>query len=86
MQRYKQSKTPRTAFGLAAITLTALTFALTVVAPAQTETSAAVAPPALATAHPATPVAIHPGRIDVIGVRAKVLAQDHSAATLGQPG
>jgi hypothetical protein len=31
-------------------------------------------------------VAIHPGRIDVIGIRAAVLARDQATATDRQPG
>lgn len=85
MQRYTPSNTPRAAFGVAAFALTGLTFALLVVAPAQP--GGAQAALAAALARPAaTPVAIHPGRIDVIGTRAAVVAHDQATAIGRQPG
>ena len=88
MQRYTPSHTPRAAFGMAALALTAVTFALTVVAPAQPGGAEAArsATLAAAPARPAaTPVAIHPGRIDVIGIRPAVIAHDQALATGRQP-
>ena len=67
MNRYETSM-PRMSFGLAAIALTAVTFALTVVLP--TSLSAGRSDSAsLAAAKPAAPieVSIIPGRIDVSG-------------------
>ena len=66
MKRYK-SKTPRMAIGLAAVAMTALTFGLSVVAPAQT---AAATHEAMMQASAAPiEVVIAPGRIDVVAAR-----------------
>ena len=70
-----QSRTPRLAIGLAAFALTALTFGVGVVAPASTE-GADRAGASLAGRFDRgfTEVAIVPGRIDVIVVRAASVA------------
>ncbi len=82
MNRF-QPLTPRAAFGLAAVALSALTFGLAVVAPAKLDsgvvdsrTLAAVGdmPPAI------TEAAVIPYRIEVIGVRDPKLASSPSDA------
>jgi len=81
MNRYP--KTPRVAFGFAAIALSALTFGIAVVAPSTSNASrpdvATLAATAAATG--ATQVAIVPGRIDVVGVRPATVADARSPAT-----
>ena len=76
MNRY-QSSTPRAAFGVAALALTALTLALFVGAPATLGTGTAqdvtLASAARTTVAP-TEVAITPSRIEVVGVREPVIA------------
>ena len=76
MNRYPSS-TPRAAFGITAIALTALTIGLAVVVPARMSPGY----PALGTvlaaqavAPATTEVAIIPGRITVIGVRESTVA------------
>ena len=73
MNRYPNS-TPRALFALAAAALTAATLGLAVIVPATLDS----APPdgrALAARAPAAiEVAIHPARIDVIGVREPAVA------------
>jgi hypothetical protein len=79
MNRYEPG-TPRTALGLAAIALTALTVGLLVVVPAKMD----VSPDALTLARlkAATPieVAITPARIEVIGVRDREVATAEDGA------
>ena len=77
MNRY-QSNTPRALVALAAIAMTALTFGLTVGAPASVDhanpaTIARKASPA------PIEVAIIPSRIEVIGVRAQSVASENDA-------
>jgi len=71
-----ETNMPRTAFGIAAVALTAMTLGLVVVAPAKIE-SAAQSGHALVAVTPATsePVTatIVPARIEVIGVRDRKL-------------
>ena len=69
MKRYTQSPAPRVGFALTALALTALTFGLTVFAPAQSGSPAS----------DAIPVAIVPSRIDVIAVRTPILAEERAA-------
>ena len=64
MNRYEPS-TPRAAFAFAAVALTALTLGLSVVVPAQMDTSKAGAPKTIVVSDAPTLVA----RIDVIAVR-----------------
>ncbi len=79
MNRY-QTRTPRLAFATVAVALTAITVALTVVAPARFD--AADAPRlALRNGSAPTEVAIVPARIEVVGVRNPELA----AARSGSP-
>ena len=76
MNRYPSS-TPRAAFGITAIALTALTIGLAVVVPARMSPgypAAGTVPAAQAVAPAATEVAIIPGRITVIGVRESTVA------------
>jgi hypothetical protein len=78
MNRY-QPETPRAAFGVAALALTALTIGLLVVVPAKTGAGGSDAG-TLAAAKAATPaireVAIIPGRIEVIGARQPKVAAE----------
>lgn len=71
MKRYK-SKTPRMAIGLAAVAMTAMTFGVSVVVPAQlsaaTEEIGNLAVAAPMTAAPIE-VAIRPARIDIVAER-----------------
>jgi len=83
MNRFDPS-TPRTAFGIAAIAMTALTIDLLVVAPTKVD-SGSLAVISLATAKAVTQgtteVAITPARIDVVGVReTNVTAQSQNTA------
>ncbi len=87
MNRYP--KTPRVAFGFAAVALSALTFGVAVVAPSTTlahATAPSLAATAMATG--ATQAAINPGRIEVVGVRPATLADARSPANASrrQPG
>jgi len=68
MNRY-EPKTPRAAFAIAALALSALTMGAMVAAPAAIDGDATV----LATAKPATEVRISPARIDVIATRDQVI-------------
>ena len=68
MNRYKTS-TPRAAFGLAAIAMTALTLGLTVVLPARTDMGAHDAPVATLSDVEAVDLPTRVERIDVIAVR-----------------
>ena len=71
MNHYKTS-IPRTAVGVAAIAMAAITFGLFIVVPAQMAAGSAKNYPAMAmqTAAPvATEVAINPARIEVVGRR-----------------
>jgi hypothetical protein len=82
MNRYPSS-TPRAAFGIIAIAMTALTVGLAVVVPAKMSpgypaVGAVLAAQAVAPA--ATEVAIVPGRITVIGVRESTVAGSPTAA------
>jgi hypothetical protein len=78
MNRY-QPDTPRFAFALAALALTALTISLAVVAPARLDSLSADASVLAANrkAQAPTEVAIVPSRIDVIGIRSKDVAAAH---------
>jgi hypothetical protein len=64
MNRYKTS-TPRAAFALAAIALTAMTLGLSVIVPAHVEASKTEAPTTIVVSDAPTRVA----RIDVVAVR-----------------
>jgi hypothetical protein len=64
MNRYKTS-TPRAAFALAAVALTAMTLGLSVIVPAQMDRSKTAAPATILVSDAPTRVA----RIDVIAVR-----------------
>ena len=78
MNRY-QTSTPRTAFGIAAAALTAMTIGLAVVLPAQMDAGSAAnrTVAAVRTVTPAvTEVSIIPARIDVQGVREPELASE----------
>ena len=82
MNRYEPG-TPRTALGMAAIALTALTVGLLVVVPAKMD----VSPDALTlarinAAHPPIEVAITPARIEVIGVRDREVAAAEDGAVV----
>ncbi len=86
-----ETNMPRTAFGVAAVALTAMTLGLMIVVPAKTE-SAAQSSHALVAAMPATsePVTatIVPDRIEVIGVRERKLvsAQPRAREPKGKQG
>ena len=83
MKRY-EPKTPRTALGLAAIALTALTLGLLVVTPATLD---AGSPDALTLARAKAPpieVVISPARIDVVGQRNREVAAAEDAAVPSQ--
>jgi hypothetical protein len=83
MNRYPSS-TPRTAFGITAIALTALTIGLAVVVPARMSPgypAVGTVLAAQAVAPAATEVAIIPGRITVIGVRESTVAAGSPTAT-----
>jgi hypothetical protein len=75
MNRYEPG-TPRTAFGLLAAALTALTIGLLIVVPSRMDAgpSEAVALARARLAKPPTEVAISPARIEVIGVRDREVA------------
>jgi hypothetical protein len=76
MNRYT-APTPRPAFALAAVAMTALTFALFVVAPAKLHPGSGNAPASIAlksAAPDATQVLISPARIDVVGERGEKTA------------
>ena len=74
MNRYEPG-TPRTALGLAAIALTALTVGLLVVVPAKMEVSPdALTMARIRAAHPPIEVAITPARIEVVGERDREVA------------
>ena len=75
MNRYEPG-TPRTAFGLVAAALTALTIGLLVVVPSRMDAgpSEAVTLARARAAKPPTEVAITPARIEVIGVRDREVA------------
>ena len=82
MNRY-QPKTPRAAFGVAAVAMTALTLALAIVAPAKlapVSQDAAMLAAAGSGAPAAVEVLIVPARIQVIGVRESTVAADVPAA------
>ena len=64
-----QTGTPRTAIGLAAATLSAVTLAVGVVLPARLGGGTAPPPMLAATPRAPTAVAIVPGHIHVVGVR-----------------
>ena len=78
MNRY-ESATPRAAFGIAALAMTALVIGLSVVLPSKLETGneqrALAAAPAIRM--DASEIAIIPA-IDVYGVREPQMVQDHS--------
>jgi hypothetical protein len=79
MKRY-EPETPRTALGLAAIALTALTIGLLVVVPAKMD---AGGPDALTLARAKAPpieVVISPARIEVVGQRDRAVAAAADAA------
>ena len=83
MNRYPSS-TPRAAFGITAIALTALTIGLAVVVPARMSPgypAVGTVLAAQAVAPAATEVAIIPGRITVIGVRESTVAAGSPTAT-----
>ena len=83
MNRYP--KTPRLAFGFAAVALSALTFGVAVVAPSTalgTQTVPSLA--AAAAASGAPQVAINPGRIEVIGVRSTEIADARNPANVSR--
>lgn len=74
MNRYEPG-TPRTALGLAAIALTALTVGLLVVVPARMDVSPdALTMARIRAAHAPIEVAITPARIDVVGERDREVA------------
>jgi hypothetical protein len=76
-------RTPRAAFGLAAIALTALTFGLAVVAPARLDSANTDARPPVTVADmkdAASEAAVIPYRIEVVGVRDPNLASSRSPA------
>lgn len=76
MNRY-QTSTPRAITAIAAVALTAATLGLAVIVPATTDSASASARGlAAATAVAPAPieVAIHPARIEVIGVREPAVA------------
>jgi hypothetical protein len=77
MSRY-ESNTPRAAFALAAIAMTALTFGLAVSVPASVD-HANLATAARKASRAPTEVAIIPSRIEVIGVREQSVAVEHEA-------
>jgi hypothetical protein len=90
MKRY-DFPTPRLAFGLAAVALTALTLATALVVPASLEPARA-APPLVANAAAddsyRTEVVVTPTRIDVIAVRTSTTAATparHAPPKPGQP-
>ena len=68
MNRY-EPKTPRAAFAIAALALSAITMGVMVGAPASVTADASV----LASYKPATEVRISPARIDVIATRDQVI-------------
>ena len=68
MNRY-EPRTPRAAFAIAALALSAVTMSVMVAAPAATSGDATV----LASARPAQEVDISPSRIDVIATRDRVI-------------
>jgi hypothetical protein len=69
MNRYETS-TPRAAFALAAVALTAMTLGLSVIVPATMDTSNSAAPATIIVSDAPTRVA----RIDVVAVRAPKVA------------
>jgi hypothetical protein len=78
MNRYVTS-IPRSVFAIAAVVMTAGTFGLSVIVPAQlaSTSQAALAPAASKGVMTApTEVAISPARIDVIGIREQKTAQE----------
>ena len=79
MNRYEPG-TPRTALGLAAIALTALTVGLLVVVPAKMDVSPDALTLARLKAAPPIEVAITPARIEVIGVRDRAVATAEDGA------
>lgn len=87
MNRYPPSNL-RPLFGIAAIAMTALTVAVSVVAPAQHVPAAREAATLVATKRfaPATEVAIIPARIDVIGLRDTNIADSPARAGALRPG
>jgi len=78
MNRYTNTA-HRPLFGLAAVALTAATMALTVLVPAVTLDGANAAPRVLASQGAGEPVRIEPSRIEVIGARATVVADERAA-------
>jgi hypothetical protein len=75
MNRYETS-TPRAAFALAALALTAMTLGLSVIIPARMDTSNIATPAAIIVSDAPTRVA----RIDVIAVREPKVASAHVRA------
>ncbi len=75
MNRY-QSNAPRPLLGLAATALAVATLSIAVVMPSNSQ---AAAERALTSAHVTEAVHIEPSRIEVIGTRATVIADDRAA-------
>jgi hypothetical protein len=73
MNRYEM-KTPRTAFGIAAVAMAVLTLGATVVIPMMTSPTGQETVAAVKNAAPRTEVAINPSHIEVVGVRPQAVA------------
>ena len=85
MNRYRPS-TPRVAFAIAALAMTAVTAGVAIVAPSRIGSGdAANAATAAAPAPARTEVAIIPSRIDVIGTREKTIASETAPAAPAKP-
>jgi hypothetical protein len=85
MNRYEM-KTPRTAFGIAAVALAALTLGAAVVLPAVTGSGGQNTLPAAKITAPATEVAINPSRIEIVGVREQAIASANQPSRIDMIG
>ena len=86
MKRYQPSN-PRFHFGIIAFALSALTLAASVVVPAHVQPIGHVDATLAQRTLPATPIAISPARIEVIGFRGtKVAASPRGMSAKTKPG
>jgi hypothetical protein len=85
MNRYEM-KTPRTAFGIAAVALAALTLGAAVVIPAMTGSGGQDVLVVAKTTAPPTQVAINPSHVEIVGVRPQAVASANKPSHIDMIG